>query len=148
MQSNKLSSVDPSDLLVYKNKAAFVQKEEPLRSLRLLHGLGETNREGALIVVVHSSIQTQLTPCNFPFYLSIYNTTENYGWLPFAQEKIPSTILKELYIHESYRTIASSVMKCTNKAIVTGTPGTGKLLFLMYLLPYFQEKRIRILLWS
>ncbi len=36
---NRLASVDASDLLVYKNKAALDKKEEPLRSSRILDGL-------------------------------------------------------------------------------------------------------------
>ncbi len=59
---NKLASVDASDLLVYRNKAAFDKrnsscidegKEEPLKASRNLDGLGETE-EDALIVVVPS----------------------------------------------------------------------------------------------
>ena len=55
--SNKLSSYDAADLVVYKNKPAFDKrnahegKEEPLKSSLPLHGLGET-KEGALVVVV------------------------------------------------------------------------------------------------
>jgi len=50
--SNKLSSVDAGELLVYKNKAAFVDgKEEPLEEDFLLDGLGTTEEE-ALIVAV------------------------------------------------------------------------------------------------
>ncbi len=59
---NKLAGVDASDLLVYKNKAAFDArnltavdegKEEPLKASSNLDGLGETE-EGALIVAVPS----------------------------------------------------------------------------------------------
>jgi hypothetical protein len=125
--------VDPSDLLVYKNNAAFVGKEDPLEEDSLVVDLGKSKQE-ALIVVVPSSTQTQLTPCNFPFFHTICNTTENHGWLSFEQEKIPLTDLKKLYIRESYQTVASSIMKCTKKIIVNGTPGIGKSLFLIYLL--------------
>jgi hypothetical protein len=142
--SNKLSSIDSSDLLVYKNKAAFVGKEDTLEEDALVVGLGTLKQE-ALIVVVPSSIQTQLTPCNFPFFLAICNTTENNGWLSFEQEKIPSTILKELYIRDSYEMIASSIMTSTNKIIVTGTPGIGKSLFLIYFLWFLVKKEKRIL---
>ena len=60
--SNKLAGVDASDLLIYKNKAAFDTrnltavdegKEEPLKASSNLDGLGEAE-EGALIVVVPS----------------------------------------------------------------------------------------------
>ena len=53
--SNKLSSVDSGELLVYKSKAAFVDgKEEPFEEDSLLDGLGKSKKE-ALIVVVPSS---------------------------------------------------------------------------------------------
>jgi hypothetical protein len=58
--SNKLSSVDSSDLVVYKNKAAFdkrndgERKEDPLEEDSLMDGLGMSKKE-ALIVVVPSS---------------------------------------------------------------------------------------------
>ena len=51
----------------------------------------------------------------------------------FGQD-IPSTPLNKLYIRDSYRTIASSINPGINKTIITGTPGIGKSLFLIYLL--------------
>jgi hypothetical protein len=54
-----LKGVAPSDLLVYKNKAAFEQKnadkgkEEPLEEDSLLTGLG-TSKKDSLVVVVTS----------------------------------------------------------------------------------------------
>ena len=63
--SNKLSSFDAADLLVYKNKAAFNKrnaavddgKEEPLKSSCALDGLGGSEEE-ALVVVVPSSARS------------------------------------------------------------------------------------------
>jgi hypothetical protein len=139
--SNKLSSIDSSDLLVYKNKADFDKrnaedgKGEPLESDSLVVGLG-TSKIDALIVVVPSSIQAQLssfTPCKHAFFNNICNTPETDGWLSFG-ESIPSTELNSLYIRESYREIATSIIESINKTIITGTPGVGKSLFLMYLL--------------
>ncbi|RKP15804.1 hypothetical protein ROZALSC1DRAFT_4961, partial [Rozella allomycis CSF55] len=72
-------------------------------------------------------------PCDVPFYNSICNATERDGWISFGQ-KIPSTTLENLYVRASYRTIASSINSGINKAIITGTPGIGKSLFLIYLL--------------
>ena len=51
--SNKLSTFDAADLLVYKNKAAFVdEKEKPLKSSHPLYALGKTEEENDMIVVV------------------------------------------------------------------------------------------------
>ena len=55
-----LRGLAPSDLLVYKNKAPFDKrndpegKEEPLKSSRLLDGLGQTE-EDMLVVVVKAT---------------------------------------------------------------------------------------------
>jgi hypothetical protein len=59
--SNKLSSVDAADLLVYKNKATFDKrnadegKEEPLKSSSSLHGLGNSKREALIIAIPNVS---------------------------------------------------------------------------------------------
>jgi hypothetical protein len=49
---------------------------------------------------------------------------------------MPDTNLNQLFIHESYKTIASSILEGngSHKAIITDTPGIGKSLFLFYLL--------------
>ncbi|KAI3636316.1 hypothetical protein MIR68_005668 [Amoeboaphelidium protococcarum] len=134
--SNKLSSVDAADLLVYKNKAAFDKrnaavddgKEEPLEEDSIIDGLGQSRQEDMLVVVVPQPIlpsQTQSSPfplCGVPFFNSIGNAKESDGWISFGNI-IPSTTLKNLFIRESYRTIASSIYPGSNKAILTGTPG-------------------------
>ena len=69
--SNKLSSVDASQLLVYKNKASFDKrnsqngKEEPLEVDSLVDGLGETEEE-ALIVAVQVSDASNLSYTSMP----------------------------------------------------------------------------------
>ena len=66
--SNKLSSVDAGALLVYKNKAAFDKRnaavdegqEKPLKSSHPLDGLGKTEEEeDMLVIVVPSSINSE-----------------------------------------------------------------------------------------
>ncbi|RKP17121.1 hypothetical protein ROZALSC1DRAFT_24527, partial [Rozella allomycis CSF55] len=61
---NKLSFVDSADLLVYKNKSAFVEgKEKPLKSSCPLDGHGITdNEEDLLVVVVPSSSSSSTSP--------------------------------------------------------------------------------------
>jgi len=130
--SNKLSSVDAGALLVYKNKAEFdkrniqlaAERGKPLDPTEFLGTLG--NKEDMLVVVAPSSFRS----CEVPFYKSIRDATENDGWLRFSHG-IPSTTLDTLYIRESYRKIESII---TNKTVITGTPGIGKSLFLIYLL--------------
>ena len=50
---NKLSSVVSADLLVYKNKSAFVEgQEKPLRSSYLINDHGKSEKEEDMLVVV------------------------------------------------------------------------------------------------
>jgi hypothetical protein len=145
-----LSRISATQLLVYKNRAAFDKRnvedgnEQPLDEDSLIGGLGDTKEE-ALIVLVPSSVQLAFQSfrlCNVSFYRNICNATESDGWISFGQDNIPSTNLKMLYIRESYRTIGSSGIK---KAIITGTPGIGKSLFLIYLLWKLVKERKRVL---
>ncbi len=168
-----LTGIAPSQLLVYKNKAAFDTrnltavdegKEEPLKASSNLDGLGETE-EGALIVVVPSLLllssssiqpsQQQFQPLSIPphqvqFFNSIFNATEIDGgpWLSFGKNIMPDTSLNSLYIRECYRAIASSILEGngSHKAIITGTPGIGKSLFLIYLLWNLVKEGKRVLL--
>jgi hypothetical protein len=60
---------------------------------------------------------------------------------------MPSTSLNRLYIRKCYRMIASSILKVNgiHKAIITGTPGIGKSLFLIYLLWKLVKEGKRVL---
>jgi hypothetical protein len=92
--------------------------------------------------------QVQLSlfsPCQIPFYNDISKAAELNGWLSFLQP-IPSSTLNGLYIRESYKTIASSIQTGINKAIITGTPGIGKSLFMIYLLWKLVKAGKRVLL--
>jgi hypothetical protein len=76
------------------------------------------------------------------------NATEDDGWISFGQEiNIPSTSLNKLYVRECYQTIASRtcIKPGINKAIITGTPGIGKSLFLIYFLWKLVKERKRVL---
>ena len=132
----------------------------PIKPTDTVESLREDGKDGnaplvvkstSLVVAVPTSIlpyQTQLSSfpiCQVPFYNNIYNATERDGWISFGQN-IPSTTLKDLYIRESYRTIASSINPGINKAIITGTPGIGKSLFLIYLLWKLVKEGKRVLL--
>jgi hypothetical protein len=133
-----LSGIAPSQLLVYKNKAAFDKKEEPLRSSRILDGLGETEEDALVVAVPPPQRQpASFPPCQVQFFNSIFNATEIDGgsWISFGK-LMPDTNLNQLFIRESYKMIASSILEGngSHKAIITGTPGIGKSLFLFYLL--------------
>ncbi|KAI8894625.1 hypothetical protein BC833DRAFT_651928 [Globomyces pollinis-pini] len=80
-----------------------------------------------------TEVQTSFKHCHISFYNDVSKAAEFNGWLSFHQT-IPSSNLNGLYIRESYKTIASSIQPGINKAIITGTPGIGKSLFMIYLL--------------
>ncbi|KAJ3194121.1 hypothetical protein HDU67_004850, partial [Dinochytrium kinnereticum] len=66
---NKLSFVDASDLIVYKNKATFdkrnaaidEEKEEPLEEDSLIDGLGASKKEAVVVVVPLSGSSSRST---------------------------------------------------------------------------------------
>jgi hypothetical protein len=149
-----LIGITSSQLLVYKNKAAydkvmnFILITERAAEILSFSGWSWNNRRRSSHCcrpVVNSANQPSSFPrCQVPFYNNIYNATERDGWISFGQN-IPSTTLKNLYIRESYRTIASSINPGINKAIITGTPGIGKSLFLIYLLWKLVKEGKRVL---
>lgn len=83
-------------------------------------------------------------PCEISFFNNVGNAREVDGFLSF-EKKIPSTKLKKLLLRESYRTIASKIKPGKNKTIITGTPGVGKSLFLIYLLWKLVKEGKRVL---
>ena len=92
-----------------------------------------------LVIVVPPPLRqpTSFPLCSEEFFNSIFNATETDGgsWISFGK-LMPDTNLNQLFIRESYKTIASSILESngSHKAIITGTPGIGKSLFLFYLL--------------
>ena len=158
-----LPGIAPSQLLVYKNKAAFDSrsaaenegKVDPLDPTQSVHGLG--SKEDMLVVAVppppiQPSLQIHqphiFPPCQVQFFNNICNATEIDGgsWITFEQN-MPNANLNRLYIRESYRTIASRILEVNGiqKVIITGTPGIGKSLFLIYLLWQLVKERKRVL---
>ncbi|EGF76439.1 hypothetical protein BATDEDRAFT_28349 [Batrachochytrium dendrobatidis JAM81] len=84
------------------------------------------------------------SPCQILFYNNVCKATENDGWILFGQD-IPSTSLNKLYIRDSYKSIASRINPGIKRAIITGTPGIGKSLFLIYLLWKLVKEGKRVL---
>jgi hypothetical protein len=89
-------------------------------------------------------LETSFRRCTIKFYNNIFKATEHNGWITFVDD-IPSTNLKMLYIRESYQEIASRMESGIKKAIITGTPGIGKSLFLIYLLWKLVKDEKRVL---
>lgn len=104
----------------------------------------------------HHQPSSSFQLCQVPFFNSICDVAESDdGWILFGQQQqhIPSTSLNSLYIRECYRTIASSIItnpgtginNNKHKAIITGTPGIGKSMFLIYLLWTLVKEGKRVL---
>ena len=144
-----LTDIAPSQLRVYKNRAAFDgrnndatkdggDEQQPLNPTQSTDGLGSMEDMLVVVVVVVPSPAPSFPPCQLPFFNNMPNITESDGgWISFGQEvTMPSTNLNNLYIRECYRTIGASILEINGiqKAIITGTPGIGKSLFLVYLL--------------
>jgi hypothetical protein len=87
---------------------------------------------------------TSFTPCKNPFYNNICNAVEQDSWLTF-QHSMPNSTLNRLFIRDSYHSIASSIKPGFNKAIITGTPGIGKSLFMIYLLYKLVKAKKRVI---
>lgn len=98
---------------------------------------------------LYLSVRVSFEECCSDFFNNLANAVEQDGWLVFTHN-IPNTPLSRLYVRESYRSIAKDIQApaqefqypavtlpnqpIVSKAIVTGTPGTGKSVFLFYLL--------------
>jgi hypothetical protein len=146
-----LKDIPAGALIVYKNKAAFDKrndaegKEEPLEEDSQISDLGKSKKE-ALIVVVPS--RPYVDDSELPLFNELSDIVERDEWISF-KGIIPPTSLKDLYIRKSYQSIAASIYNPGSigitKAIVTGTPGIGKSLFLFYLLYKLVKDKKRVL---
>jgi hypothetical protein len=153
--SNSLAQVDAPQLQLYtnSNRDQLITDLDDITLEKTPQYYQKLTQGGSCVVIGTSpppSIGTQVqlslfSPCQIPFYNDISKAAELNGWLSFLQP-IPSSTLNGLYIRESYKTIASSIQPGINKAIITGTPGIGKSLFMIYLLWKLVKAGKRVLL--
>lgn len=90
------------------------------------------------------SIYVRFPPCDMPFYSHLHEAKESAdrNWLTFAEPfelDISTDVLKKMYIRASFRSLADYFLTnpknfARQKAVLTGTPGVGKSVFLFYLL--------------
>jgi hypothetical protein len=137
-----LPGIVSTQLLVYRNREAFDQGNSPLRASAPLNRLGETENE-ALVVVIPSVI---LSGCRVHFFNKLPEAVLK-GELIAFQEDIPLTQnQKVIFIRDCYREISDIIQNDTKKsAIVSGSPGIGKSLFLIYMLWILISKNKRVL---
>ena len=156
---NKLSSFDPSDLVVYKNMEAFEMrkavedKQEPIEADYVVYDLGKSTKEALIIAVPSLHLSAWGAPPRF--YTIVSRASIKDKFISF-EDKILNTGLRKLYIRECYESIASSILnnnissKTTEdddvrKVIISGTPGIGKSMFLIYLLHLLLREGKRVL---
>ncbi|KAI9334529.1 hypothetical protein BDR26DRAFT_822931 [Obelidium mucronatum] len=87
-------------------------------------------------------------PCEIDFFKTVHLATQNEAqWLSF-RHPIPSSSLSALLLRDSFLQIAHLILHESlgvKKFIVTGTPGIGKSLFLVYLLYQLLVMKKRVL---
>jgi hypothetical protein len=158
---NKLGAVDSSDLKVYKNRAAFNERKEPLGPLSLLNESFGTDEQNALIVVVPSPSSGDMGTLNLtsPFSTPgiLAKLTEfvqfaaSFDGAPKAEtvftipsfEDIFGGLLgntPKFFVRPAYEELFQTIMEQYNekkkthrpKFLVIGTPGIGKSVFGIY----------------
>ena len=145
---------DACQIKVYRSKFAFDTTSDAekqfLEADSTISGLGTSASEALIVVVpfLPEKYRRFLHPCEVPFFNNIQNVSESDGWLLFGHSIPPSRKLDRIYVRESFRIIASSIIQpdVITKAIVSGTPGVGKSMFILYLLWHLVKARKRVLL--
>ena len=169
---SNLEGVTNDMLLVYRNESA-VTSGSSLDSGLLLDGLGQSSVEALIIVVPdpitpprqmgppsapHSdslkeyirTLTTQrgfYTVCKNPFFIELPKAEENGRWLHLLHQIPDGLKLDRLYIRDCYRSLLDNVITedPVKKTIITGTPGIGKSIFLIYLLWKLIRSRKRVI---
>jgi hypothetical protein len=141
--STLLRDILPMQLQVYENEASLKNNQEPLSPGTQIGSFGISDKSPIIIVVPVGRLSS-FDSCEFPFFTNISNAEQTEGSVVF-DDNIPSTSLKKLYVRECYLSIASSLMVGNLKAIITGTPGIGKSMFLVFLLWKLVKEHKRVL---
>ncbi|EEY63810.1 Crinkler (CRN) family protein [Phytophthora infestans T30-4] len=90
--------------------------------------------------------------CSDPFFLQLPTVDQVGDWLEFSS-LLPLTRRQKLYIRSSYQVIANQALLNPNVgmvkyAVVTGTPGVGKSVFVYYVLWRLIKEKKRVLLFD
>ncbi|KAG4039357.1 hypothetical protein PC123_g25092 [Phytophthora cactorum] len=90
--------------------------------------------------------------CSDPFFSQFPTADERGGWLEFPA-LLPLTECQQLYIRSSYKSIAAQALSKMDPnrrkyAVITGTPGIGKSVFVYYVLWLLIKDKNRVLLFD
>ncbi|KAL7999158.1 putative P-loop containing nucleoside triphosphate hydrolase [Plasmopara halstedii] len=107
-----------------------------------------------VLVVVPSqkAAQDVFNRCKHPFFSQFPMAHEVKSWLEFPSLE-PPTKLPKFYIRSSYRSIATQALSKADPsmvkyAVITGTPGIGKSLFMYYVMWKLIKEKKRVLFFS
>ena len=108
--------------------------------------LGKSTKDALIIAVPSLHLSTQGAPPRF--YTIVSRASIKDKFISFDDE-ILNTGLRKLYIRECYESIATSILNGdegkVKKVMISGTPGTGKFMFLVYLLHLLVKEGKRVL---
>jgi len=155
----KLCSVDASDLIVYKSKRSFENRnaaavdenEKPLKASFPLDGLGETDEDDKILVVVVPPPTQNDLQADSKAVADFWTALRTYSGPVEANNviQLPNTVFilgeptigSSIYIRPCYPLLLKESLKAvqTNESrnlIILGTPGIGKTYFGYFLLLY------------
>ncbi|EGZ28849.1 hypothetical protein PHYSODRAFT_475946 [Phytophthora sojae] len=156
---------DDLDRMLQNNvDTSKMEKLRASRNLEDLFGTGASlgkNVVHVLVVVpkpkqaISASIVSQdgvFDPCSDPFFAQFPAVEQVGDWLEFSS-LLPLAKRQKLYIRSSYKVIADQALMNPDRtmvkyAVVTGTPGIGKSVFVYYMMWRLIKEKKRVLFFS
>ena len=101
----------------------------------------------SLSVEVGKQITGRGSECTDPFYLNLSKANFEDDWYTFSHSIPETKETTKLFVRECYKSISEAIIKDKyDKCVISGTPGIGKSLFLIYLTIKLIEQKERVLL--
>jgi len=166
--ANTLAEVDAVNLTVFANQEAYDAKQALPKASSPVTDLGKD--EDNPLIVAMPTLAKQVAPddrasgsllipqdgvfdhCSNPFFLQFPTVDQVDDWLEFSS-LLPLTRRQALYIRSSYQVIADQALlnpdvDMVKYAVVTGTPGVGKSVFVYYVMWRLIKEKKRVLLFD
>jgi hypothetical protein len=163
-----LAGIAPSDLTVFAHQEAYDAKQALPKASSPVTDLGKD--EDNPLIVAMPTLAKQVAPddrasgsllipqdgvfdhCSNPFFLQFPTVDQVDDWLEFSS-LLPLTRRQALYIRSSYQVIADQALlnpdvDMVKYAVVTGTPGVGKSVFVYYVMWRLIKEKKRVLLFD
>ncbi|KAF1322371.1 hypothetical protein FI667_g11336, partial [Globisporangium splendens] len=136
----------------------FGEEIDPTKKIGAVFAKAPANEAIHVLVVVPKqevvppvSQDAAFAPCDHEFFSQFAAVDEVDSWLEFSS-LIPLTKLRRFHIRSSYKVIAEQVLsnaadpRMVKYAVVSGTPGIGKSVFVYYVLWKLIKEKKRVLL--